>query len=181
MRAITSVDAIDDTRTNDVHVYVSELNRPGHPAEKWFVYRHGSVWKTVLVESGWTAETETLGSALAVCLVGVVEDGDEATRPTPEGDGLLLMDNGRAWPGYVEVQRDDEAETFEDDIEAAHSLCDLAGFPGEVYEQIAGLDEDSEGELRRYVPGAYAPDRVLCIVVPRHVAVSRYGEKNVPG
>lgn len=78
MRAITSVDVIDDTRPNQVHVYVSEMNRPGHPREKWFVYLHGSTWKSILVEgsnqSGWTAETETLGSALDVCLVGVLED-----------------------------------------------------------------------------------------------------------
>lgn len=93
----------------------------------------------------------------------------------------MLADNGRAWPGYVEVQRDDEMAVFEDDISAAQALCNLAGFPGEVYEQIEGLDENSEDELLRYVPNTTRPDRLLCIVVPRHVAVARYGEQNVPG
>lgn len=183
MRVITSVQAHVSDSPNEIHVRVTNVNVPGHASEPWFVRPGpGNAWLVTRLEDsrgkldGWTVETSDLASALEVCLVGVPA---EERRRWPEDDGLCLMDNGRALPGYVEVQRDDEADVFDDDIDAATKLCELTGFADQVYEQVRG-GVGSDDTLVRYEPGTHPPGDVVCVVVPRHVAVARYGEENVP-
>lgn len=107
---------------------------------------------------------------------------DYLVRPlspwVPSHDGLLLMDNGCALEGYVEVQADAESENFCDDDHAAAWLSNEAGFPGEAYWQMSASSEPPY--LIRLRAGLESPDGYLCTVVPRHVAVARYGEEQVP-
>jgi hypothetical protein len=103
----------------------------------------------------------------------------------PESDPIALMDNGLAPDGWVEVQRDDNHQDVMPSDEAA--AIALAGPLAMLYRVATGemaqcLDEEACDVLAARVndteDGTPAP--ALVCIVPRSVAVEKYGEENVP-
>lgn len=128
------------------------------------------------IDARWFVALEPM-TVMDFDLVSVVD----SPGVTDSTQGILLMDNDRALPDFVEVQCDDDfagqAGYPDSDEDATLRLAKLAGSPGMAFWQTdedhlipiptsVALDEDYES------PG-------FC-VVPRHVAKAVFPEEQVP-
>jgi hypothetical protein len=124
---------------------------------------------------------EALRAGLSITYGGILHAQREA-RET-ESDPIALMDNGLAPDGWVEVQRDDNHQDVMPTDDAA--AIALAGPLAMLYrvatgEMVQCLDEEACDVLAARVNDTEDGTPALVCIVPRSVAVEKYGEENVP-
>lgn len=95
-------------------------------------------------------------------------------------EAALLMDNGLAPTGWVEVQADDETDTHESDEAAGAFLSARACLYATTTGLMALVSDHEACDILAGTVSDEDPEPRLIVIIPREDAVAIHGEENVP-